>query len=100
MLLKRIPRNAKPDSISTNPEAKKLLTKLIATGTISNNAKAADWYYRKPYATVFKSVDLDKFRPYFKRLLNQKYHSASASSGKFSLNIALIITDVFISATA
>jgi len=74
--------NIKADPIGANPEAKKLLTKLIATGTIPESAKAADWYYRRPHAAVFRSVNIDKFRPYFKRLLNKKYVKGPASASK------------------
>jgi len=79
------PSKSRADSISGNPEAKKLLTKLIATAVIPRNAKAADWYYREPHARTFEAVSLDKFRPYFKRLLTQKYSSVPSNEGKRSL---------------
>jgi len=70
-----------PDSISANPDGKKLLAKLIATGVIPANAKSSDWYYREPHAQIFAPVSLDKFRPYFKRLLTQKYSLIQNAEG-------------------
>lgn len=80
---KRAPAKGLPDSISANPEAKKLLVHLIARGVIPRDAKPSDWYYRQPHARTFESVSIDKFRPYFKRLLTQKYSAIPTSASTF-----------------
>jgi len=91
---KRLYSKGRSDSVGANPEAKKLLTKLIATGVIPEDAKASDWYYMKPHAAVFNPVSLDKFRPYFRRLLNQKYgNEKSSKSMKFATVLLLIFTN-------